>query len=112
MYAEEKGYKSIHISPWPSFDKESIDEEAEKRGDLIMAVITEARKEKAEKHLPLNAQIKKLIIYVEEKDEAGIIAQGREDISGTVKAAKIEILSRKSEGRVINPYNIRFVAEY
>jgi valyl-tRNA synthetase len=112
MYAEEKGYKSLHLSPWPSFDKKRIDEEAEKRGDLIMAVITEARKEKAEKHLPLNTQIRKLTIYAGEEDAAEIVAQGREDISGTIKAANIEILSRKGEGRAINPYNIHFIAEY
>jgi valyl-tRNA synthetase len=112
MYIEEKAFRSIHVSLWPSFDRKIIDDKAEKRGDLIMAVITEVRKEKAEKHLPLNAQIRKLTIYAEEKDTSETIAQGREDISGTIKAAKIEILSRKGEGRTIIPYNIRFVAEY
>ncbi len=37
-----------------------VDEEAEKRGDLIIALISAVRREKAEKHLSLNTQIKKL----------------------------------------------------
>ncbi len=113
MYAEDKNYKSIHLSPWPTPDKKRIDEEAEKCGDLIMAVITEVRREKAEKRVSLNTKIKKLTIYAGEKDTAEIITEGKEDISGTCKVANIKVLSEKGEGREIKPYtNIRFLAEY
>ena len=113
MYAEEKSRKSIHLSPWPTLNEKHVDEEAEKRGDLIMAVITEIRREKAEKHMPLNTQIKKLIIYAGGKDTAEIIMEGREDISGTCKVANIEVLPKKGEGREIKPYSdIQFLAKY
>jgi len=113
MYAEDKSHKSIHLSPWPTPDEKLVDEEAEKRGDLIMAVITEIRREKAEKRMPLNTQIKKLIIYAGGKDTAEIIMEGREDISGTCKVANIEVLPKNGEGREIKPYSdIQFLAEY
>ncbi len=113
MYAEDKGCKSIHLSPWPTPNEKLIDEEAEKRGDLITAVITEVRREKAEKHMPLNTQIKKLTVYAGEKSTAEIITQGKEDIAGTCKAAKIEVIAETGEGREVKPYgNIRFIAEY
>ena len=113
MYAEEKGYESIHLSPWPAVNEKLMDEEAEKSGDLIMAVITEVRREKAEKRMPLNTQIKKLTIYAGEKDIAESIERGREDITGTCKALKIEIVASTGEGREVKPYgNVRFVAEY
>jgi len=113
MYAEDKNHKSVHLSPWPTLDEKLVDEEAEKRGDLIIAVITEIRREKAEKRMPLNTQIKKLIIYAGGKDTAEIIMEGREDISGTCKVANIEVLPKKGEGREIKPYSdIQFLAEY
>ncbi|MGC9345394.1 MAG: class I tRNA ligase family protein, partial [Candidatus Bathyarchaeales archaeon] len=113
IYAEEKGYKSIHLSAWPTLDEKRIDEEAERRGDLVMTLITEVRREKAEKRMPLNTQIKKLTIYAGGKDTAEIIMEGRQDISGTCKVANIEVVPKKGEGREIKPYgNIRFIAEY
>ena len=60
MFAENKGFESLQISPWPKFNAALVDEEAEKNGDLIIAIISEVRHEKAEKKLPLNAPMKKL----------------------------------------------------
>ncbi|MCD6446248.1 valine--tRNA ligase [Candidatus Bathyarchaeota archaeon] len=113
LYAEEKGYKSIHLSPWPTPNEKFINDESEKQGDLIMAVITEVRRDKAEKHIPLNTQIKKLTIYAEDEESAKIIESGREDIIGTCKVLEMKILAEKGEGREIKPYNnIKFKAEY
>ncbi|MDH5459922.1 MAG: valine--tRNA ligase, partial [Candidatus Bathyarchaeota archaeon] len=113
MYAEDKGYKSIHLSPWPTPNEKLIDEEAERRGDVIMAVIIEVRREKAEKCMPLNTQIKKLTIYAGGKDTAETLMDGKEDIAGTCKATKIEVIAETGEGRDVKPYsNIRFIAEY
>jgi valyl-tRNA synthetase len=112
MYANEKSPQSIHVSPWPTTDEKLMDEEAERQGDLLMAIITEVRREKAEKHLPLNAKIAKLTIYAGEKTSAEMITQGQEDIAGTCKAADIQVLSEKGKGREVKPYDICFIAEY
>jgi len=113
MYAGDKGGKSIHVFEWPEVDKKLMDEAAEKSGDLITAVIGEIRKEKAEKHKPLNAAIKRLTIYAGEKEAAKTIMEGKEDIAGTCKASYVEILLRKGEGREVKPYtNVHFTAEF
>ncbi|MGQ9461122.1 MAG: valine--tRNA ligase [Candidatus Bathyarchaeaceae archaeon] len=113
MYAEDKKHKSIHVSPWPTPLKERIDEEAEKKGDLIIAVIGEIRRDKAEKKTPLNAPIKKLTIYAGNKKNAQILNQAQEDIAGTCKIEKIEISPAKGKGREVKGYpSIRFEAEY
>jgi valyl-tRNA synthetase len=113
MYADDKKHKSIHVSPWPTPAKENIDEEAEKHGDLIIAVIGGIRREKAERKAPLNAPIKKLTIYAGSKESAQILNQAAEDIAGTCKIEKLEILPAKREGREVQGYpNIRFIAEY
>ncbi len=77
-----------------------------------MAIITEIRREKAEKHLPLNAKITKLVIYAEENKVAKMITQGQEDIKGTCKAQDITVLAKRGDGREIKPYNIHASAEY
>ncbi|MGA2308782.1 MAG: valine--tRNA ligase [Candidatus Bathyarchaeia archaeon] len=112
MYADEKSPQSIHVSPWPTTDEKLMDEEAEKHGDLVMAIITEVRREKAEKHLPLNAKIAKLTICAGEKTTAEMITQGQEDIAGTCKAVDIQVLSEKGKGREVKPYDVCFIAEY
>jgi valyl-tRNA synthetase len=113
MYGEEKGFRSVHLTPWPKSNRRLMDEEAEKQGDLIAAVITEVRREKAEMHMPLNAQIKKLTIYAGEKEAEKTITEGKEDIAGTCKVEQMEILLKKGEGREVKPYDdVRFVAEF
>jgi valyl-tRNA synthetase len=113
IYAESKGFKSIHTSAWPAWNKKRINEKTEKQGDLITAVIAEIRKEKSEKRMPLNAQIKKLTIYAGEKEAAEMILEGEDDIRGACKVENIRVLPASGEGREVKPCtDIRFVAEY
>jgi valyl-tRNA synthetase len=113
MYADSKGYQSLHVAPWPEFNQAVADEQAEKRGDLIIALITEVRREKAEKRMSLNAQVKKLTVYAGDRGTAAIITGGSEDIVGTCKVASFEVLAEKGSGRQIAQFaDVHFVAEY
>ena len=113
MFAENKGFESLQISPWPQFNSALVNEEAEKNGDLIIAVISEVRHDKAEKKLPLNAPVKNLIIYAGSDENAKIISSGNADITGTLKVANIQVLSEKQcEGRQVSPYDVYIKAEY
>jgi len=115
MYREDMKHKSIHTSPWPAPEEEKIDEEAEKYGDLIITVIGEVRRDKAERKTPLNTPIKKLVIYAGSKKDAHILNQARQDIAGTCKTEELEILpeKRSGKGREVKQYpNIGFVANY
>jgi valyl-tRNA synthetase len=99
MYADSKGYQSLHVAPWPEFNQAVADEQAEKRGDLIIALITEVRREKAEKRMSLNARITKLMVYAGDKETAAIIAEGCEDIVGTCKIASFKVFPTKLSGK-------------
>lgn len=113
IYAENKAYKSIQVSPWPKYNPIIVDEIAEKNGDLIMAVIGEVRREKAEKKLALNSPVKKLIIYAGEQAEADVLDAGSIDISGTCKIVDLEIRADKGNGRELTQFpNIHLAAEY
>jgi valyl-tRNA synthetase len=113
MYSPQKLSKSIQLSAWPKFNPALVDEEAEKQGDLIMAVISEIRREKAEKKLPLNSPIKRLTVYAGDQTSADIITQGGVDISGTCKIGTLEVHAQNGNGREISQFNnVHIVAEY
>ncbi|HEY4675232.1 MAG TPA: valine--tRNA ligase [Candidatus Bathyarchaeia archaeon] len=113
MYAEYKGAKSLQLTPWPKPEENRINENAEKEGDLAMAVIAEIRREKAEKRKPLNTQIKKVIVYAGNRETANMLNANKEDIAGTCKILDIEILPTKGEGtRIQENAEVSFVSEY
>jgi valyl-tRNA synthetase len=112
LYAQVKEEKSINLTEWPSVDEKLMDEEAEKEGDLIMALISEVRREKSEKHLPLNSPIKKLTVYANEKSNLDAIIKGRGDIAGACKIGAIETKVGHGKGREIAQCGLSFIAEY
>ncbi|MDW8022683.1 MAG: valine--tRNA ligase [Nitrososphaerota archaeon] len=113
MYAENVGVKSIHLTSWPTVDPGRVDEAAEKEGDLVMALIAEIRREKAEKRKPLNAPIKKVKVYSGNNEYASILTRNKEDILGTCKILQIEILPEKGGGRQLPQYaEVSFTSEY
>jgi len=113
MYAEDKGYKSIHVSPWPSPNKELIDEEAEARGNKVIALIAEVRRDKARRRLPLNTEIKRLTIYAGNEENAESFMLGKDDITGACRAKEVEIIPSDGEGVTLEEFpEIKFKAEY
>jgi valyl-tRNA synthetase len=112
-YAKDVGQESLQMTAWPKPDRRRIREEAERRGDLVMAVLTEIRREKAERRKPLNAPIRSLKIYAGNSEYAAALDAGREDIAGTCKVSEIDISSGKGEGRRVGDFaEITFVSEY
>ena len=113
MFADQKQHKSIHISMWPICNKELIDPEIEKNGDLIVAVMSEIRRDKAENQKPLNVSVKKLTIYSEDTQALKVLISAIEDLQGTCKIEKLQVEQTKGIGRQIQGYpNINFVMDY
>jgi valyl-tRNA synthetase len=90
MYAEDPS-DSIHLSQWPEQDVSLFDEDAERKGDLIVSVIRDVRREKNRRGIPLNTVLKELSISAPE-EELKILKMGESDISETVKAEKTLII--------------------
>jgi valyl-tRNA synthetase len=110
MYAENKGFESLQISQWPKFNATLVDEEAEKKGDLIIAVISQGRQTKAEHKLPLNLPLKNIVIRTANSENVKAIMEGRADIAGTLKVEdfnniKVEFDGKNESGQ-INPADI------
>ena len=113
MYFDDKQRQSIHISEWPIVNKELIDKETEKHGDLIVAVMGEIRRDKAENQKPLNVQIQKLTVYSEDKEVLDVLCQAKEDLAGTCKIEKLEVEFASGKGREVEGLpNVRLLTEY
>jgi len=113
MYAADKGFESLQISPWPNRDFLKEDERAELRGDMAIALISEIRREKAEKRMPLNTTIKKLTVYAGDHSAAEAITESQTDLMGACKVESINILPDEGIGRDVVQYpHLQFVAEY
>jgi valyl-tRNA synthetase len=113
MFLDAKGFQSIQVSPWPKVNPALIDETAEKDGDLITAIMSEARHDKAEKKMPLNAPIKNLTIYAGNAEIAVAIRQGCIDIAATLKVENIKVVAEKPlEGRKVGQFEVYIKPEY
>ena len=113
MYARYKGFKSLQISPWPEYNPARMNGIVEKNGDLIMAIISGVRQDKAEKKLSLNRPVKAIDIYTGSKETAKVINSVKEDIAGTLKIAQVRVHPEKRiDGRQISQYDVCFQIEY
>jgi len=74
--------------------------------------MSEIRRDKAEKKLPLNAPIKNLIIYTTKNEEAVTIKKGCVDIASTLKIENIRVDTEKIEGRQVSQYEVYIKPEY
>jgi valyl-tRNA synthetase len=113
MYAEDKGFKSLQVSLWPKYNPELEDEAVEKNGDLVMAIMSGVRQDKAENKLPLNAPVKTLDIYAGSAETANVINSVKDDIAGTLKIAEVKVHSEKqSDCKQVSLYDVSFQIEY
>ncbi len=113
MYVDDIGKKSLQLTLWPKLNVERIDEDAEKKGDLVMSVIMEIRREKAEMHKPLNTPIKRVKIYSGSSNSAKVFSENKADIAGACKVELLEILSEKGRGKQVQEIpTVSFVSEY
>jgi valyl-tRNA synthetase len=66
------GEKSIHLTKWPTPNKNLILNKEEEIGDLIIKVISLIRRLKAEKKVALKTQLKKVVIYAKEGEKEAL----------------------------------------
>ena len=90
MYAESED-DSIHTSRWPEYGASMVDEEAERIGDAIIAVISQTRKQKNKLGIPLNKPVKKLTVYAAEGFKLSDVKLGLKDITETMKCEAFDL---------------------
>ena len=81
---------SVHVSEWPVYDESMIDEDAEKTGDVVIAAISDIRREKNRMGVSLNASMKSVKLYAPD-EYAEALRLGSTDIKDTLKIESLEI---------------------
>jgi len=71
--------KSIHISSWPKYNFELVNEEAEKKGDVVVAIVSSLRKYKSMNKMSLKASIVNLTVSCSDEDREAI-KEGMDDL--------------------------------
>ena len=66
-FAQREKKKSLHLSTWPLFQKEMINEVAENAGDLGIDIINTVRKYKSEQKLSLKEEFSTLVLASNDK---------------------------------------------
>lgn len=92
IYKKMEGKESIHISEWPK--PILIDEDAERKGEIVKNVIAKIREWKNKQGIALNAPIKAVKIYGEDLDA---IKEEEETIINTLKIKELTITNEKPE---------------
>ena len=105
MYAENKAFKSLQITPWPKVDNTLVDKTIEEEGDKVMALIEDLRRKKATQKLPLNIPILSLEVYTGNQTNADIIASSKDDIAGTLKVVgEFKIIPEAGQGQEVQQF--------
>ena len=89
-YKNHEESESIHTSAWPKYDENLVDEESEKAGDLVIQIINEIRKYKAENQLSLKEELQKITI-TGTAEELELLTKTLNDIKNTGRIQEIEL---------------------
>ncbi len=97
---------SVHLQRYPEVDESLIDEEAERRGEEIKEIVAAIRKLKHDKGLPLNAPLRRIIIYTDmdfdTRDIEGA-TNARVEVVKEMPKVSFEIVRIKPKFSIIGP---------
>ncbi len=100
------GKGSVHLQDYPKSEKRFIDDEAEKRGEMIKTVLEEIRKYKHNMGLALNARMGRVIIFSRDrfdlKDLSGAINADIEFVN-ELPEIKMRVVELKPKFKIIGP---------
>ncbi|MEM2266370.1 MAG: class I tRNA ligase family protein, partial [Candidatus Hadarchaeales archaeon] len=95
-YLRDEGYESVHLAPWPSPEKERVDEEAEKTAELLHSVLGLLRRFKSSRGIPLNRELEEVRIYAS-PSVLERLKEVEEDLVATAHLKRLYLSSEKPE---------------
>ena len=90
--------KSIHLEKWPT-NYEKISEGLAEKGRIAVEIIKILRMNKSKFQIPLNKEISKVIILIEE-NQMKFIENIKEDIKNTIRIRNLEIMEKAGENLI------------
>jgi len=106
-FKQKENIKSIHISKWPEFNKDLIDDKAELAGDIAIDMISAVRKFKAQNNLSMKTELKSVVINCEQAEHESLILSISEDLKSVTKASAITFGKLEKEMIACDNFPIR-----
>lgn len=100
LFAKKTNEKSIHCSKWPEFNKNRVDEESEKAGELANRALTAIRQYKAENKMALNTELKGAELTVP-KEEKRLVPLIEEELLATGRLGVLEVKEGEFAVRIL-----------
>jgi len=88
-FKEKDGFESIHLSGWPKFDPDYLDDKAVLAGDLGVDIINAVRKFKSEQQLSLKEELSQLVLVSDEEGLEEMIQGIKADLKAVLKVKEI-----------------------
>ena len=88
-FALRENIKSIHISSWPAYTKEYVNEEVELAGDIGIDIINTVRKFKSEQQLSLKEELSAVVLKSEEAGFVNMVTPLLNDLKAVLNAKTI-----------------------
>ena len=101
----KKKEPSIHQLSWPDYDEKQVDEASVKKGDLAIAVISEIRRLKSERNIPLNKPLEDASISSGNLEVLETLKELVNDIKGTCKIEHIKFDSHETLERTVEGFS-------
>ncbi|RPI20897.1 MAG: valine--tRNA ligase, partial [Chloroflexota bacterium] len=83
---------SIHSSSWPAPDERLEDDQAEKMGEILLAVATAVRRYKSEHNLALGTGLNRLQLATVDPAHAHALRESTADLMSITRASRIELV--------------------
>lgn len=90
---------SIHQSEWPGPYK-GISETKAQQGELGIKLIQNLRKNKSELQIPLNEELERVIVLVNNKSQAEALHHLKGDISNTIRIKSLEVQNKSKKADI------------
>lgn len=95
------GFRSIHQENWPEVAEDLLNPVADEIGRVGVEVISQLRRFKASRKMPLNTPLKTATIYSSSSEVYNHLVTLQEDIKGTMRIEKLMITEGKPDVREI-----------
>ena len=88
-FAKKEECASIHVSTWPEYDEQLVDEKAEMIGDIGIDIINTVRKWKSQQQMSMKDEIKRLVLVSEEEGFVEMIGSIEADLKAVLHVKEI-----------------------
>ena len=101
IYEDFVDLTSIHQSEWPKPYPE-LSKEKVQQGQLGITLIQNLRKNKSELQIPLNQELEKVCIFIENDAQNEALQELEEDIINTIRITNLEVLNQSEKSQIEN----------